>query len=241
MEKDYIKLLIAEDDENLAYMEKMTLEDIIGGYEVHIANNGKKGLEAWKTFNPHVIVADIEMPEMDGMEMVRRIREVDHDTIILMATGVKSANSLLEGYAIGIDNYVKKPFIPQELDAHIRSLLRMRRKEDSRNEVSLYRFGKFVLDTGKCTLLHQETGKTQTLTKREAGILQLLIENQNEVVRREVFLSRFWQIEGKDFFSSRSLDVFVAKLRKYMEEDESLELKTVRGIGLSLMIPTTKG
>lgn len=236
-EHNTIKLLIVEDDENLAYMEKTTLEDIVGGYEVCTAVNGKEGLEAWKTFQPDVIVADLEMPVMDGMEMVRRIRMADHDTVILMATAVKSPKSLLEGYSTGVDNYIKKPFIPEELDAHIRNLLRMKRKDDSRNDAAKLRFGQFTLDTEKCTLYHQQTEQMLPLTKREAGILQLLAENKNEVVRREVILSHLWQVEGIDYFSSRSLDVFVSKLRKLLKDDVTIELRTIRGVGLSLIVP----
>ena len=83
-----VKLLSVEDDENLAYMEKSSLEDIIGGYEIKTAINGKDGLEAWKSFQPDVIVSDIDMPIMDGIEMVKRIREIDGTTIILIATGL---------------------------------------------------------------------------------------------------------------------------------------------------------
>lgn len=109
-----IKLLLVEDDENLAYMEKSCFEDIIEGYEVKTAVNGRQGLEEWKTFQPDVIVSDIDMPIMDGLEMVRKIREVDGDTIILFTTGLISPKDLKAGYAAGANNYVKKPFIPEE-------------------------------------------------------------------------------------------------------------------------------
>ena len=109
-----IKLLLVEDDENLAYMEKSCFEDIIEGYEVKTAVNGRQGLEEWKTFQPDVIVSDIDMPIMDGLEMVRKIREVDGDTIILFTTGLTSPKDLKAGYAAGANNYVKKPFIPIE-------------------------------------------------------------------------------------------------------------------------------
>ena len=114
------KLLLVEDDENLAYMEKSCFEDIIGGYEVKTAVNGKEGLKAWRDFQPDVIVSDIDMPIMDGIEMVKNIREVDGETIILFTTGLTSPKDLKAGYAAGANNYIKKPFIPEELDAALR-------------------------------------------------------------------------------------------------------------------------
>ena len=121
-----VKMLLVEDDENLAYMEKSSLEDIIGGYEVKTAVNGKEGLKVWRDFQPDVIVSDIDMPIMDGIEMVKRIRETDGDTIILFTTGLTSPKDLKTGYAAGANNYVKKPFLPEELDAHIQSLMKLK-------------------------------------------------------------------------------------------------------------------
>lgn len=201
------KLLLVEDDENLAYMEKSCFEDIIGGYEVKTAVNGKEGLKAWRDFQPDVIVSDIDMPIMDGIEMVKNIREVDGETIILFTTGLTSPKDLKAGYAAGANNYIKKPFIPEELDAHIHSLIQL--KAGKRSE--------------------------KMLTAREAKILELLAVNKNEVVRREAVLSRFWGVEDKDYFASRSLDVFIKKIRTALEDEPAVELKTIRGVGFKLI------
>ena len=231
-----VKLLLVEDDENLAYMEKSSFEDIIGGYEVRTAINGKDGLEVWKNFQPDVIVSDIDMPIMDGIEMVKRIREIDGDTIILFTTGLTSPKDLKAGYAAGANNYIKKPFVPEELDAHIQSLMRLKAGKRSLNESHLVRLGKFLLDADHATLKNQELGTEKMLTAREAKILELLAVNKNEVVRREAVLSRFWGVEDKDYFASRSLDVFIKKIRTAIEDDSSVELKTIRGIGFKLVV-----
>lgn len=231
-----VKLLLVEDDENLAYMEKSSFEDIIGGYEVKTAINGKDGLEAWKTFQPDVIVSDIDMPIMDGLEMVRRIREIDGDTIILFTTGLTSPKDLKAGYAAGANNYVKKPFVPEELDAHIQSLMHLKegkRSKDTSHEIKL---GKYLLDADHATLKNTEDGSEKTLTAREAKILELLAVNKNEVVRREAVLSRFWGVEDKDYFASRSLDVFIKKIRTAIEDEPKVELKTIRGVGFKLIV-----
>ena len=231
-----IKLLLVEDDENLAYMEKSCFEDIIEGYEVKTAVNGRQGLEVWKTFQPDVIVSDIDMPIMDGLEMVRKIREVDGDTIILFTTGLTSPKDLKAGYAAGANNYVKKPFIPEELDAHIQSLMRLKEGKRSKNNSQLIKLGKYILDANHATLKNQEDNSEKMLTAREAKILELLAVNKNEVVRREAVLSRFWDVEDKDYFASRSLDVFIKKIRTAIEDEPSVELRTIRGVGFKLIV-----
>lgn len=231
-----IKLLLVEDDENLAYMEKSSFEDIIGGYEVKTAINGKDGLELWKHFQPDVIVSDIDMPIMDGIEMVKKIREIDGDTIILFTTGLTSPKDLKAGYAAGANNYVKKPFVPEELDAHIQSLMRLKQGKRSLDNSHLIKLGKYILHTDHATLKNQEDGTEKMLTAREAKILELLAVNKNDVVRREAVLSRFWGVEDKDYFASRSLDVFIKKIRTAIEDEPSVELKTIRGIGFKLIV-----
>lgn len=229
-----IKLLLVEDNKSLAYIVKSGLEDIIGGYEVITAYNGKEGLEAWKEHHPDIIISDIDMPVMDGFEMVRQIRKTDSDTPILFASALTSPKNVRKGYEVGVNNYVKKPFIPDELDAHLHAILKMKKGAKTRNEEGLCRFGNYTLDTDQATLHNHESGKSTTLTAREAQILQLLAENQGEVVRREAILDRCWNKED-DYFASRSLDVFVSKLRKLFETDPQIEIKTVRGIGLKLI------
>ena len=229
-----IKLLLVEDDANLCYIVQAGLQDIIGGYEVITAGNGKEGLQAWEEHKPDIILSDIDMPEMDGFEMVRRIRETDGDTPILFASALTSPKDVKHGFELGVNNYVKKPFVPEEIDAHIRAILKMKEGTKSRSEEGHCKFGRYTLDTVHATLRDNNTGKIRVLTTTEAKILQLLAENKNEVVRREAILSRCWNTED-DFFASRSLDVFVTKLRKLFTDDPDVEIKTARGVGLMLV------
>ena len=230
-----VKLLLVEDDASLAYIEKTGLEDIIGGYDVTTAANGKEGLQAWQQIHPDVIISDIDMPVMNGFEMVERIRETDGDVIIIFTSALTSPNDVKAGYRLGINNYVKKPFVPEELDAHIQALMKMRGGAKTQKETNHYKLGKYTLDADHATLRDDETDISQTITQREAQILQLLAENQNHVVRREAILSSFWNTED-DYFASRSLDVFVNKLRKLLSDEPRVQLKTVRGIGLQLLV-----
>lgn len=228
-----IKLLLVEDDKNLSYIVQSGLQDIIGGYEVITAFNGKEGLQAWEEHHPDIIISDIDMPVMDGFEMVRHIRETDGDTPILFASALTSPKDVRKGYDIGVNNYVKKPFIPDELDAHLHAILKMKEGSKTRDESGMCKFGKYTLDARHATLHNNESGNNTTLTAREAQVLQLLAENKGEVVRREVILNRCWE-KNDDYFASRSLDVFITKLRKLFENDPQIEIKTVRGIGLML-------
>lgn len=159
-----IKLLLVEDDTNLSYIIQSALEDMIGDYEVSIAHNGKEGLEAYHRDKPDVIVADIEMPIMDGYEMVRRIRETDQEIPILFSSARVSPKDVVKGYELGVNNYVKKPFLPEELDAHVHALLRMKQGTTEKEIVQqTFTVGNYTLNPIQATLLHT-SGSTQLLT-----------------------------------------------------------------------------
>ena len=128
---------------------------------------------------------------MDGIEMVKNIREVDGETIILFTTGLTSPKDLKAGYAAGANNYIKKPFIPEELDAHIHSLIQLKAGKRSENASCQIKLGRYTLDANHATLKDTQEGNEKMLTAREAKILELLAVNKNEVVRREAVLSRF--------------------------------------------------
>lgn len=229
------KLLLVEDDENLAFMEKSTLEDIVGGYEVMTANNGMEGYKAWENFQPDVIISDIDMPIMDGIEMVKRIRELDGDTLILFTTNLSSPKKLEEGYAVGADNYIKKPFVPSELDAHIKNLIRLKNGQKSRNVSSCIKIGKHILDSEHACLKDEVGNITAKMTARDAKILEMLSKNKNAIIKREAIQLRFWQTEQKDFYVSRCLDGVIAKLRKVLKSDPFVTIETIRGVGFSLV------
>jgi DNA-binding response OmpR family regulator len=229
---DKIKLLFVEDDAPFAFIIKGCLE-LNGMYEVVTASDGKEGLSVYHTFHPDVIVSDIEMPVLNGMEMIKQIRQRNETIPILFATGRTNANDVLEGYKLKVDNFIKKPFLPEELDAHIRAILRRVQpifsSTDKKEAVDL---GKFKFNPENQTL--QQEGKTSKLSARETEILWRLYEHKNNLVKRENLLEELWGIN--DFFTSRSLDVFVNALRKHLVDDPSILIETIRGKGLKLAI-----
>lgn len=231
-----IKLLLVEDDITLTYVVKNTLEGLIGGYEVITAANGQEGLKAYKEHRPDIIISDVEMPEMNGLQMLERIREVDCDTPILLASALGTPTDVTNGYKLGADNYVKKPFVAEELDAHIHALLKLRKGQPLRNETNCYYFGDYKLDAEHATLKNDKTGKNVVLSRREAGILKLLAQNKNQVVKRGAVVSHNWETKDEnDYFISRSLDTYLVKLRKCLEDDPTVSIKTARGVGLMLV------
>lgn len=228
-----IKLLLVEDDANLNYIIQGGLEDMIGGYEVQTASNGEEGIHLWREWKPDVIVSDIEMPVMDGYEMVKRIRKVDGIIPILFTSGRISPKDVVKGYELGVNNYIKKPFLAEELNAHITALLRLTNGIRSCDVSSVYAIGYlYEFDAGQA-ILRQKNGEEKTLTEREAHLMRMLCEHKGEVVKREMILSQLWNTND-DYFASRSLDVFVSRLRKLLSEDDSVQIKTVKGVGLVL-------
>ena len=171
--------------------------------------NGKEGLKAWKEFKPDIIVSDVEMPLMDGNEMVQIIRETDGDTPLVFATAKGSQKDVTIGYHSGVNNYIKKPFLPEEPDAHIQALLKLKNGVRSRNEKNIFTLGNYYFDAERLVL--QFDSQSWNLTAREAQILQLLCENRGEIVKRDDILENIWGTS--DFYTSRSLDVFIKKLR----------------------------
>jgi DNA-binding response OmpR family regulator len=230
MEK--IKLLFVEDDPSFSFIVKESLE-LTGMYEVCLAPDGKQGLAAYHSFTPDVIASDIEMPVMDGFQMVRLIRKKNNNIPIVFTTGRASAQDVIDGYCLNIDNFIKKPFIPEELDAHIQAILKRIKERTviifhSNKDVFL---GEYTFNLA--TRILRWNNEEQKLTPREADILWLLYENKGNLVKRAAILEKLWGVS--DFFSSRSLDVFVNTLRKRLSQDPNIRIETVHGEGLKLI------
>ena len=230
-----IKVLLVEDDKNLCFILRSSLEQMIGGYQVTVATNGREGLDALEREAFDVVVSDVEMPVMDGKEMTHAIRERHPNLAIILITGLTTARDVINGYQSGADFYIKKPFLPEELDAHIQAILRMKRENrptpivekatDESYTIGQYRF----VPSGNQLLFGDER---QNLTPKEARILEMLCQRKGEVVNRDEILTAIW--ETADFYSSRSLDVFITKLRKYLSKDPHITLKVLKGVGICL-------
>jgi DNA-binding response OmpR family regulator len=196
MEK--IKLLFVEDDASFAFIVKGSLE-LTGIYQIQTATNGKEGLDVYYSFDPDVIVADIDMPDMDGMEMVSQIRKTNEVIPILFATGYTNAQYVIDGYKLKVDNFIKKPYLPEELNVHIQAILKRTRMMSNLSNTETIYLGDYVFNTDKQYLQCKNT--KHKLTVRETKVLHKLCENQGNVVKRDELLEELWGMN--DFFTSR--------------------------------------
>lgn len=228
--KDKIKVLLAEDETTLAMIIKDTLEE--GDFVIHTAIDGEEGLRLFFDIRPDVLVADVMMPRMDGFEMVRRIRQTDKQTPVLFLTARSAINDVVEGFELGANDYLKKPFGMQELIIRIKALVGKAFTFTEEKQVTQFEIGNYLFDSVVQTLTH--AGLKQELSHRESEILKRLCENRNQVVNTQNVLLDLW---GDDsFFNSRSLHVFITKLRHKLSEDERIRIVNVRGIGYKLIV-----
>lgn len=235
---DTITVLLVEDEQTLAMIIKDTLE--AQNFLIHTASNGEEGLRAFFDLRPDVLVADVMMPRMDGFEMVRRIRQTDKRTPVLFLTARSAISDVVEGFELGANDYLKKPFGMQELIIRIKALVgkAFPFAEEAPRENTLFDIGDYRFNpvTQRLTFAGTPTSpnKEVELSHRESEILKRLCENRNQVVHTQNLLLDLW---GDDsFFNSRSLHVFITKLRHKLAGDERIRIVNVRGIGYKLII-----
>lgn len=222
-----IKVLLVEDEPALAMIVKDALEK--REFLVTCAVNGNEGLELFHKKKPDIVVADIMMPKLDGFSMAQLIRQSDKQTPILFLSAKSKTEDVVQGFEIGGNDYLKKPFGMEELIIRIKSLLNRVQSEVALNKV--YQIGNYSFDPLQQQLTHPS--KTETLSHREAAILERLCANQNNIVENKAILLELW---GDDsFFNTRSLHVFIVKLRKKLSEDQRIQIINIRGIGYKMI------
>ena len=230
MSKNKITVLLVEDEQTLAMIIKDTLEE--NDFIIHTASDGEEGLNLFFELHPDVLVADVMMPKMDGFEMVRRIRQTDKQTPVLFLTARSAMNDEGAGFELGANDYLKKPFGIQELIIRIKALVGKAYLFTENKVGNRFEVGSYLFDPVAETLLH--AGVKQELSHREAEILKRLCQNRNQVVNTQDVLLELW---GDDsFFNSRSLHVFITKLRHKLSQDEQIRIVNVRGIGYKLIV-----
>jgi DNA-binding response OmpR family regulator len=223
-----VSVLLAEDDENLGTLLNTFLKN--KGYQVDLARNGKIALEKFHKGNYDFLILDVMMPEIDGFTVAREIREIDKNIPILFLTAKSMKEDKLKGFEIGADDYLTKPFSMEELVARIEAILK-RSGFERETDSAQFNIGKFTFDSDKRLLI--KDGESQKLTTKENQLLKLLAKNKSEVLDRQAALRAIW---GDDnYFNGRSMDVYIAKLRKMLKDDEAIEIMNIHGKGFKLI------
>ncbi|MFN8358322.1 MAG: response regulator transcription factor [Candidatus Kapaibacterium sp.] len=228
-------ILLVEDDANLGSILQEYLQ--LKGYKVTLAADGELGWDEYNKGQFDLCVLDVMMPKKDGFELAGQIRTINRTIPIIFLTAKGMKEDKIEGFSIGADDYVTKPFSADELLCRIQAVLR-RCQNGTANvmEEDQFTVGEYSFDYQQRLL--QIGVKQQPLTSKEADLLKLLCQYKNNVLRREVALKQIW---GNDsYFNGRSMDVFITKLRKYMKEDRSVEIVNIHGTGYKLSILANK-
>lgn len=229
--KEKNTILLAEDDQNLGGILKSYLE--AKGYTTNLSVDGKEALENFKRGDFTFCILDVMMPVMDGFTLAKEIRKIDKHIPILFLTAKAMQEDKIAGFEVGADDYLTKPFSMEELLLRIKAILRRYNEaNENKPENSIFEFGGYTFDYNRQILIFNK--KEQKLTSKEAELLKMLCENLNNVLDRSVALNKIWYDDS--YFNARSMDVYITKLRKYLKEDDNVNLINVHGVGFKLVV-----
>jgi DNA-binding response OmpR family regulator len=226
--KEKVRILLTEDDENLAFLIKDNLES--AGYEIIWAKNGEEGLRLSLAEKIDLFILDIMMPRKDGFWLAEQIRKRDFETPIIFLTAKNSEPDKIEGFTLGADDYITKPFSIKELLLRLNAILKRTCHNKETNDPEMIA-GNIVFNFINRNIVCK--GNTSVLNIKEAELLKILIENKNKIVQRRTILMKIWG--NDDYFLSRSMDVYVTRLRKILRVDPMLEIQNIYGTGFKLV------
>lgn len=230
MTKPKIRILLAEDDENLGMLlnEYLKAKD----YDTQLFADGDKAYRSFVKEHYDLCILDVMMPIKDGFTLAKEIRQVNVDVPIIFLTAKSLKEDVIEGFKIGGDDYITKPFSMEELLFRIEAILRRSGTGNNQGAVEVYEIGKYTYDTKKQTLKFED--EATRLTTKEGELLKLLCNNKNKILDRNFALKTIWLDDN--YFNARSMDVYITKLRKYLKKDPSIEIINVHGKGFKLIM-----
>jgi DNA-binding response OmpR family regulator len=223
-----IKVLLAEDEPSLAMIVKESLET--RDFKVELCENGAIALEAFEKSTYDILVLDVMMPILDGFELAKKVRDQNESIPIIFLTAKSQTEDVLHGFHVGGNDYLKKPFSMEELIVRIHNLLDRKSVQQSADSFTIGSYN-FNFPQQKLCFKNEEPVK---LTHRESHLLYNLLKNKNKVLDRSYILEKLWG--SNDFFTGRSMDVFISKLRKKLAGDPQIEIVNVRGYGYKLIV-----
>lgn len=228
--KDMIKILLVEDDQNLGTILKEYLE--LKGYIVTREEDGERGFKRFFSEKFDLCILDVMMPRKDGFTLAKEIRQRDKNTPLIFLTAKSLQKDKLEGLRLGGDDYITKPFSSEELLLRINNIIRrVNDFPDNGKKPESSQLGRYLFNYNKRTLCIDK--QVLKLTTREAELLKLLSENANQIVYRTDALKQIWKEDN--YFTARSMDVFIVKLRRYLRHDKNVEIVNVHGTGFKLL------
>ena len=225
-----LKILLCEDDENLGMLLREYLQ--AKGYATELCADGEAGYKAFLKTKFDICVLDVMMPKKDGFTLAQEIRTSNVDVPIIFLTAKTLKEDILEGFKIGADDYITKPFSMEELVFRIEAIMR-RTKGKKSKESTLYHIGQFTFDTQKQLLCIGD--EQRKLTTKENELLALLCSHANEILQRDFALKTIWIDDN--YFNARSMDVYITKLRKHLKDDPKIEIINIHGKGYKLITP----
>ncbi|TAF35181.1 MAG: DNA-binding response regulator [Cytophagales bacterium] len=222
-------ILLTEDDDNLGIL----LKDYLGmkGYDVTLCQNGQEALKTYDKQSFDICLLDVMMPIMDGFTLAEHIRRKNKTIPIIFITAKSMKEDKLQGFEIGADDYIAKPFSMEELLMRIKAVLRRTTPASTNVIPNKYNIGKLAFDYDIQTL--KTADKDIKLTSKEAELLKMLCDNKNQTLERAIALKTIWLDDN--YFNARSMDVYITKLRKYLKADENIKLINVHGTGFKLV------
>ena len=230
-EMERLKILVVDDEQR---MRKLVRDFLVKkNFDVMEAGDGEEAVDIfYENKDIALIILDVMMPKKDGFTLAQEIRAANAEIPIIFLTAKTLKEDILEGFKIGADDYITKPFSMEELTFRIEAILRRVRGKRNK-ESNIYKIGRFTFDTQKQIL--SIDGKNTKLTTKESELLGLLCAHANEILQRDFALKTIWIDDN--YFNARSMDVYITKLRKHLKEDDSIEIINIHGKGYKLITP----
>ena len=231
MPKTTKHILLAEDDRDFGNLLQQYLT--MSGYRVSWAKDGKEALQLFQEDDFDICVLDVMMPNIDGFTLAGNIIELNPEIPFIFLTARNMKEDKIKGLKLGADDYIVKPFEADELVLRLHNILKRTTKNNSdKTNTIVIKIGNYLFDTHRLELTNKK--KRQQLTEKEAALIQFLFQHKNQLLKREDILNAVWK--NDDFFSGRSMDVFISRLRKYFKEDPNISIESIRGVGLEFKV-----
>jgi two-component system, OmpR family, response regulator len=229
------KILLVEDDQNFGDVLRSYLE--MHDYEVELTTDGELGLAAFKKNKYDLVITDVMMPKKDGFTLAKDIRQLDKEVPMIFLTAKTLKEDVLEGFKIGADDYITKPFNSEELLFRVKAVMRRTTKPaDTQEDQREFIISDYHFDYALRILTYKPDGSTDKLSPKEAQLLRLFCFRINDVLQRSEALTKIW--EDDNYFTARSMDVFITKIRKYLSKDKNIEIENIHGNGFRMYLKT---